>query len=325
MADLLSQLVANPPPSLVGPDYNIYRYTDQIYKIVHFKAPRICGLLSNIPSKKKEPSEKKPDSSLSRARRIVLELALCNDWKYFCTFTLDKKKYDRFNLEVWKKDFTQWLRDQRKKYRKYGYEFDCPFLFVPELHQDGAWHMHGLMGDVSRCLIPFYCERKQGLSVPDLLVHGGYFDWPDYRSKFGYCSFGKVQSKVATAFYISKYISKDLQSTCDTLGTHSYIPSRGLQRASLHGSVYGTCEYLNQYLVNHYEFVDTGMTSVNHDLDWTFGLEYMSMSSLGVQPMEIFGVDQLHEDEIAQLECYFESLCGVQSVLEDFECSDISP
>lgn len=318
MADLLSNLVSNPPPPLVGPNYNIYRYTDEIYKIVHFKAPKVYGLVNNKPLKKSEPSEKKPDSSLSRARRTVLELALCNDWKYFCTFTLDKTKYDRFNLEVWKKDFTQWLRDQRKKFRKLGYEFDCPFLLVPELHHDGAWHMHGLMGDIAPCLIPFFCERKQGLSVPDYLVDGGFFDWPDYRSKFGFCSFGKVQSKIATAFYIAKYISKDLQSTCDTLGVHSYIPSRGLQRASLHGSVYGACDYLDGFLVNHFEFVDTGMTSLNHDLDWSFSFEYLHPSSLRIQPMEIFGVDQINIDDRCKLESYFDTLYGSQDKLEGF-------
>lgn len=87
---------------------------------------------------------------------------------------MDETKYDRYNLLAWKRDFTQWLRDQRKKYRKLGYDFDCPFLLVPELHQNGAWHMHGLFGDISMCLIPFFCERQQGLHLPDDLVDRGF-------------------------------------------------------------------------------------------------------------------------------------------------------
>lgn len=35
----LAEALVN-PLALVGPDYSIYRYTDQIYKIVHFKTPR---------------------------------------------------------------------------------------------------------------------------------------------------------------------------------------------------------------------------------------------------------------------------------------------
>lgn len=58
MADLLSSLVSNPPPPLVGPNYNIYRFTDQIYKIVHFKSPKVYCMVDSKPRKKSEPSEK---------------------------------------------------------------------------------------------------------------------------------------------------------------------------------------------------------------------------------------------------------------------------
>ena len=302
------------PPKLVGPDYNIYHYTGGIYKVVKFKAPR--SLLKVVrPSKPKSAeSTKKPDSSLSRARRNVLELALCNDWAYFCTFTLDKSKYDRHNLDVWKNDFTQWLRDQRKKYRSKGIVFDCPFLLVPELHRDGAWHMHGLMTVDPSVLIPFYCEREQGMFLPDKLVNGGYFDWPDYRKKFGFCSLGKIKNKVAAAFYVSKYITEDLQSSCDTLGVHSYIPSRGLNRATLHGSIYGDYDYLNNFLVNDYQFVRTGMTKVSDKLDWTFGYEYMDFSHL--EAMEVFSTSHIPDEDIIRFEEYFE---GVQQALEGFE------
>ena len=60
----------NNPPALVGPDYNIYRYCDGIYKVIHFKQPR--SLVPNLkPPQKKEPGDKKPESSLSRARRMI--------------------------------------------------------------------------------------------------------------------------------------------------------------------------------------------------------------------------------------------------------------
>lgn len=98
----LSDALKN-PPKLLGPDYTIYHYRSGIYKVVKFKSPRQLVKPLHTQNKKAEPSEFKPDTSLSRARRNVLALALCNDWKYFATFTLDKTKYDRYNLEVWKK------------------------------------------------------------------------------------------------------------------------------------------------------------------------------------------------------------------------------
>lgn len=308
----LAEYVAN-PPKLVGPDYNIYFYADSIYKIVKFKKPR--DLLRPLSPKEhnKTSDGKKSDSALSRARRNVLELALCNNWKYFCTFTLDKSKYDRYDLKKWNEDFSQWIRDQRKKYRKFGFDLSFSFLLVPELHKDGAWHMHGLFGDIAPVTIPFSCERSQGLRVPDKLVDGGFFDWPDYREKFGFCSLGLIRNKVATAFYVSKYITKELDDSNSSLGAHTYYASRGLNHAVLHGSIYGDCAFLDPFLVNDFDFVKTGMTHTHDNLDWSFALEYMDFSD--IQPMEAFSFDQISENEIRRYEEFFE---GVQEMLADF-------
>lgn len=282
------------PPKLVGPDYTIYHYRDGMYKVVKFKSPRQLVKPLQPVKPKTESSEFKPDSSVSRAKRTVLELALCNDWKYFATFTLDKAKYDRYNLEVWKKDFLQWLRDQRKRSKKLGQDLDIDFLLVPEMHSDGAWHMHGLFSDLAPELVSFADERKQGMIVPDNLVNNGYYDWPRYRKKFGYCSFGHLKNQVAAAFYVTKYISKDMVKM---LGAHSYIPSRGLNRSSKHGEIYGECEYLNRFLVNDYQFVKTGMTKVSDNLDFTFGMDYMERPEM----MELFSYDHIDDSLAADL------------------------
>ena len=290
---LLSEALLN-PPKLVGPDYSIYLYRDGIYKVVKFKAPRqlIRPLRADKP--KHDDPEFKPDSSVSRAKRVVLELALCNDWKYFATFTLDRTKYDRFDLEVWKSDFTQWLRDQRKRLKKNGQDLDIKFLLVPEMHSDGAWHMHGLFSDLAPELVSFSVERNMGMNVPDNLVNNGFYDWPAYRKKFGFCSFGLLKNQVAAAFYVTKYISKDMVKL---VGKHSYIPSRGLNRASKHGEIYGDCFYLDRFLVNDYQFVKTGMTKVSDNLDFTFGMEFMDRPDL----MDFFSYDHIDDSVSADL------------------------
>lgn len=87
------------PPELVGPDYNLYRYRDDMYKVVHFKstAPRL-GLHKQKEETGFRHDDKLPQA-LSRARRVCLELALCNEWKYFATFTIAKDNFDRKNLQ----------------------------------------------------------------------------------------------------------------------------------------------------------------------------------------------------------------------------------
>lgn len=312
MADLLSQYVAH-PPALVQPDYNIYRYTDQIYKIVHIKNPR--PLIRGPRRTKVRPDDeppKKSDSNLSRARRVVLELALCNDWKYFCTFTLDKEKYDRYDLGKFKKDLTQFIRDQRKKAKKNGQDLDIPFLIVPEQHQDCAWHCHALFGDLAPLLVSFKDERRSGKLVPKYLVDNGYWNWPDYERKFGFCSFGLIKNRVACSFYITKYITKSLVELAEAFGQHTYIPSRGLNRASCQAQIYGKTDVFNRWLKNDYQFVQTGMTAVSDNLDWSFGFD---MDHTRVPEMEQFDYLTASMEDQRLFEDYFEA---VQEVLEGF-------
>ena len=63
----------------------------------------------DIDNKKgsRQENNKKLDNSLSRSRQKIQEYILCNDFDFFCTFTLDQTKYDRYNLDKFIKDFSQ--------------------------------------------------------------------------------------------------------------------------------------------------------------------------------------------------------------------------
>lgn len=302
----MADLVAMAAVEAIRADYNIYRYTDEIYKIVRFKstAPRLLPPVRNAECK----HDSKLEASLSRARRVVMELALCNDWKYFCTFTIASGNFDRKDLAAWHDKFSQWLRDQRKKYIKQGFDFDISYVLVPELHEDGSWHMHGLFSDISPVLISFRKLWERGVKIPWKLVAGGYLNWQDYQKKFGFCSFGEIKNKVAAGFYVSKYISKQLQNDTMGVGLHLYYPSRGLNRSTLHGDVYGNCQYLDKFLTNHYEFCSTGMTALKDGVSWAFAMEYMDFEML-----ESFAVSDL--EEIPEVDTYMEA---VQQVLDGF-------
>ena len=88
----------------------------------------------------KSENPEKLANNISRARSTIYELALCNEWQFFCTLTLDKEKYDRYDLKKFHKDLTQHIRDMNKKYKT-----KINFLLIPEQHKDGAWHMHGFL------------------------------------------------------------------------------------------------------------------------------------------------------------------------------------
>lgn len=162
----------------------------------------------------------KLESSISRARQKVFEYAYCNDWDWFVTMTLDPQKYDRYNLDKFHKDLTQWLRD----YGRYKVHQKIAFLLVPERHKDGAWHIHGLLSGVPESVLaPF--EKGTPLYGTD------YLNWPDYAKKFGFCSVGRVKNHEAVSGYITKYITKDMARLNNEVGAHLYYCSRGLKTA----------------------------------------------------------------------------------------------
>ncbi len=241
--------------------YSIYHYTDQIRKVIRFNRSVVVGDRFYKEKNESQHYDFKLDSSISRSRKIILEYALCNKWDWFCSFTLDSKKYDRYDLDKFVKSFTQFIRDTRKK----GYPIK--YLLIPERHKDGAWHMHGLMSDLPP-LVKFTALRRQGRKVPSDLCKNDFYCWLAVSDKFGWCSLGKIRSPVKSAFYTSKYMTKDNDFLVTDLGKHMVLTSRNLNRASKIGVHYTRSDELDQYITHNYKFCSLGMTKVGHNLSW---------------------------------------------------------
>lgn len=172
-------------------------------------------------SSKCSVNDEKLLNNLIRAKTKVREYALCNDFEYFVTFTLDKNKYDRYNLPKFIKDLGQFIRNYRRKYKA-----NIQYILIPEQHKDGAWHMHGLfMGIKKEHLIPF--DDIPG--VPDKLKNKGYYNFILYEKKFGFNSLGKIKDNNKVANYITKYITKDFGKDIE-MNCKSYYCSRGLKK-----------------------------------------------------------------------------------------------
>ena len=169
-----------------------------------------------------ESQETKLDNNICRAKAKIYDYAMSNDWSYFCTFTIDVKRYDRYNLPAWYKSFAGFLNDFNTYHR-----VKLSYLFVPELHQDGAWHLHGFIdGLPERFLAPFV----PGLH-PQYLIDHGYLNWPDYEKRFGFCSFARIRQKEAVSAYILKYIGKGLRDRKNDFGAPLYYATKGLKKA----------------------------------------------------------------------------------------------
>lgn len=192
------------------------------------------------PTKKKagENTSESPEviaerqaSSLSRARSTIFELALCNDWEWFITFTLDSAKYNRADLKTFRKDLSRFIRNYRA--RKGA---NVKYLLIPEQHSDGVnWHMHGfLMGLPESHLRPFTLEDHIPHYIRDKLARGDLiYEWLPYSRKFGFCDIEPIRNLESTAKYATKYVTKAIDNGIMESHGHLYYASQGLKRATV--------------------------------------------------------------------------------------------
>lgn len=181
-----------------------------------------------LPDEPKEPE--RLACNLSRARSTIFELALCNPWEYFFTFTLDPQKYNRYDLKKFQKDLSRFIRDYRAKFKA-----NIKYLTVPEQHSDGAFHAHGfIMGLPEDHLRPFTLEERLPRYIRNkLLSDQPVYEWEAYRKKFGFCDIEPLRNIEAASKYITKYVTKSFDSGVIESGGHLYYASQKLNRATV--------------------------------------------------------------------------------------------
>ena len=85
---------------------------------------------------KAEPEPDDIDRSRRRAAAKVRDLALCTEFKWFVTLTLNAQRVDRYDIGAVTRRMKSWLDNA---VRRKG----LAYVLVPELHKDGAIHFHG--------------------------------------------------------------------------------------------------------------------------------------------------------------------------------------
>lgn len=167
------------------------------------------------------------DESITRSKRMIYEYAACNKFDFFFTGTLDPVKYDRYDRETFHSDLTQWIRNLNR-----NHSCDISFLFVPEQHKDGAWHVHGLLSGIpANMLHQFRIGDDMGKAIADKVIAGqSVYTWLQYSKKFGFCSLMPVKNQEAVSKYIVKYITKEIVSAVPK-GKQSFWHSKDLKCA----------------------------------------------------------------------------------------------
>lgn len=186
----------------------LYNYNGNNFRIVKIKSCRNAGFEE---LKKKNTfidlnSEEVQRVSLSRTKRNIRELALCNNFEYFATFTVSSDRCDRYSLNDVQDNIKKILHKIKRKNKEFA------FLIITEKHKDGAFHFHGLIKGIN----DFYVNKNGYLSHK-------IFD------ELGFNSFSKIKYYAKCCNYITKYITKDCVKNSHN---QIYISSRGLKKAT---------------------------------------------------------------------------------------------
>lgn len=137
--------------------------------------------------------------SRARARAAVRDIALCNRFTHFFTWTLDASLIDRYDADEVKRRVTSTLKNL-------GYRKGFRYVIVPEFHKDGAIHFHGL------CILG--SVRIEAASNPytgqPITTERGQqvYNMADWTLGFSSC-IPIDENYERTCNYIVKYLSKD--------------------------------------------------------------------------------------------------------------------
>lgn len=223
----------------------ISEYTDGIhtkYKLVYMPTLRNAGVESepeilpedvidasgDIVESTDDGTVLKLPKNVYRARSTIYELAYCNVWDWFFTGTIDGGKYDRTDLDGYRKKLSQMIRNYTKRT-----DANIKYLIVPELHSDCEnWHVHGfLQGLPVEHLHRFQLGDQMSAYIAKKVRKGQeVYSWKKYQDTFGWCDLEPIASHDGACKYVTKYISKALdKSVCD-MGKHMFYASQGLHR-----------------------------------------------------------------------------------------------
>ena len=177
-----------------------------------FRAPGWTDAAFSAPP---EPVEKSVDKSLDderkrasldrakrRAKAALTDLALCNDFSYFVTLTLDRRKVDRYDVKEITRKLNHWLDNH---VRRNGLKY----VLVAEKHKDGAVHFHGFFNDALPVVDSGHVDKKghtvYNLPAWDLGFTTAIALYGDKRAAVGYCAkyITKAQEKIGGRWYYS--------------------------------------------------------------------------------------------------------------------------
>lgn len=185
-------------------NYYLIQYNDNNFRLLKNKYELEKGWEKFEQKKEnthKTAEEEKERISLSRTKRNIRELALCNNFEYFGTLTLNGYFCNRYDLDDCQSLIKKYLKKIKRK------NSNLKYIIITEKHKDNAFHFHGLFSGI------------------DLVTNEYGFLNNTLFNEIGYNSFSKIKDYSKTCNYITKYITKDCVKNSHN---QIYFRSKGL-------------------------------------------------------------------------------------------------
>jgi hypothetical protein len=176
--------------------------------------------------------------SSRRSKNMIYDIARSNVWEWFVTLTFNPEKVNSFDYDACTKKLSKWLNNTRTKC---GDNFR--YIVIPELHQSGRYHFHGLMSGCDGLKFEI-SGHKSG--EDDIYNIGGY--------KLGFTTATRVKDTARVSMYIAKYVTKEL--TACTKGKRRYWASKNCDKPLVNQGFVPKIEHTNLHfsLVNDTDF-----------------------------------------------------------------------
>lgn len=200
------------------------RFPDGTYQLCYSSAlSGAGGYRGEDQDSDREPNkEVSRRASVTRAVKTVFDIARSNEWDLMTTFTFDPQKVDSFDYDK--------VTETMKKYNRRLRRSDITYIEVPELHQSGRIHLHGVVSDPGGNL---YLEPAKNFYTGELqLDDAGRPMYDICNFEFGWAKATYVDDQARSGMVVVKYIMKYMNKALDWIpeGKKRYFASQGLQR-----------------------------------------------------------------------------------------------
>lgn len=161
--------------------------------------------------------------SLKRAKDSIFDFVLNNDFDYFFTGTLNPEELDSKNPKEVLQPVQKWLNNMNSRY-------NLSYIMVAELHKvSKGIHFHGLLKGNNLRLTDSGTKLYKGYDKPVSNDRAEFLGLSDGRTVynlqtwgFGFSTCIKLTGdRMKTAFYITKYITKDCKKIFGRFFWHS--------------------------------------------------------------------------------------------------------